>query len=133
MVAEPDATNFTSNTYDAAVFVLGFHDLYYAAEGWPAIDADSFMFAIYDSVKPGGVISIVDHAATLGVSVEVANTLHRIDPLIIHHDLGRAGFVFEDESDVLRNSDDDRIKSMSDPAIRGNTDRVVYLFRNPSM
>lgn len=133
VVAEPDATNFMANTYDAAVFVLGFHDLYYAAEGWPAIDADSFMSAIYDSVKPGGVIGIVDHAATLGVSVEVANTLHRIDPMVIHHDLGQAGFIFEGESDVLRNPEDDRMKSMSDPAIRGKTDRVVYLFRKPGM
>jgi predicted methyltransferase len=133
VVAEPDATNFMANSYDAAVFVLGFHDLYYAAQGWPAIDADSFMSAIYDSVKPGGVIGIVDHAATLGVSVEVANTLHRVDPLVIHHDLGQAGFIFEGESDVLRNPEDDRIKSMSDPAIRGKTDRVVYLFRKPSL
>ncbi|MFT4672211.1 MAG: putative methyltransferase [Pseudohongiellaceae bacterium] len=86
MVTNPDATNFTSNTYDAAVFLLGFHDLYYAAEGWPAIDADSFMSAIYDSVKSGGVIGIVDHAGTLGVSIEVANAPHRIDPWIIHHD-----------------------------------------------
>lgn len=133
VVAEPDATNFMANSYDAAVFVLGFHDLYYAAQGWPAIDADNFMSAIYDSIKPGGVIGIVDHAATLGVSVDVANTLHRVDPLVIHHDLGQAGFVFEGESDVLRNPEDDRIKSMSDPAIRGKTDRVVYLFRKPSM
>lgn len=133
VVAETDATDFMANTYDAAVFVLGFHDLYYAAQGWPAIDADSFMSAIYDSIKPGGVIGIVDHAATLGVSVEVANTLHRIDPLVIHHDLGQAGFIFEGESDVLRNSADDRIIAMSDPAIRGKTDRVVYLFRKPSM
>jgi hypothetical protein len=33
-------------TYDAAVFVLDFHDLYYASEGWPTIDANSFMSAI---------------------------------------------------------------------------------------
>jgi predicted methyltransferase len=133
VVAEPDATNFMANNYDAAVFVLGFHDLYYASEGWPAIDADSFMSAIFDSVKPGGVIGIVDHAATLGVSVEVANTLHRIDPSVIHHDLAQAGFVFEGESDVLRNQEDRRITAMSDPEIRGKTDRVVYLFRKPSM
>jgi predicted methyltransferase len=131
VVAEPSATNLTFNTYDAAVFVFGFLDLYYAVEGWPAIDADSLVPAIYNSVKPGEVIGIVDHAATLGVSVEGSNTLHLIDPLIIHHDLGQVGF-FKGESDVLRNPDDYRIKSMSDPAIRGNTDRVVYLFRKPS-
>ncbi|MFT6094604.1 MAG: putative methyltransferase [Pseudohongiellaceae bacterium] len=95
MAAGPDVTDFPSNTYDAAVFVLGFHELYYAAEGRLAVDAGSFMSAIYASVKSGGVIGIVEHAATLEVSVEVANTLHRIDPLIIHYDLVQAGFIFE--------------------------------------
>ena len=132
VVAEPNAANFMVSNYDAAIFVLGFYDLYYASEGWPAIDADSFMSAIFDSVKPDGVIGIVDHAATLGVSVEVANTLHRIDPSVIRHDLDQAGFFFEGESDVLRNPENGRITAMSDPEIRGKTDRVVYLFRKPS-
>lgn len=132
MVSETDATDFAANSYDAAVFVLGFHDLYYASESWPAIDADDFLAAIYESIKPGGVVGIVDHAATLGVALEVANTLHRIDPMAIRHGMAKAGFEFEAESDVLRNADDDRLKSMSDPAIRGNTDRVVYLFRKPT-
>lgn len=132
VVAEANGTNFAANSFDAALFVLGFHDLYFASEGWPAIDADGFLADIYASMKPGGLVGIVDHAATLGVSVEVANTLHRIDPLVIHHDMAQAGFVFEKESDVLRNPEDDRIKPMSDPEIRGKTDRVVYLFRKPS-
>lgn len=131
-VAEPDATSFTADYYDAAVFVLGFHDLYYAAQGWPAIDADNFLSAIYDTVKPGGIVGIVDHAATDGVALDVANTLHRIDPLAIRHGMAKTGFVFEAESDVLRNPEDDRLKSMGDPAIRGNTDRVVYLYRKPA-
>ncbi|MFK7863662.1 MAG: class I SAM-dependent methyltransferase [Pseudohongiellaceae bacterium] len=132
LVTETDETMFNADYYDAAVFVLGFHDLYYAAEGWPAIDAESFLSAVYDSIKPGGVVGIVDHAATLGVALDVANTLHRIDPLAIQHGMVTAGFILEGESGILRNPDDDRLKSMSDPSIRGNTDRVVYLFRKPS-
>jgi hypothetical protein len=30
------------NYHDAAVFVLGFHDLYYEEASWPAIDAADF-------------------------------------------------------------------------------------------
>tara|TARA_B110000914_G_C15294140_1_gene368015 strand:- start:268 stop:426 length:159 start_codon:yes stop_codon:yes gene_type:complete len=44
----------------------------------------------------------VNHAAGPGVSVDVANTLHRIDPGIIRSDLISAGFEFVAESDVLR-------------------------------
>lgn len=133
VVAEANATSFSANSYDAALFVLGFHDLYYASEGWPAIDADGFISAIYDSLKPGGIVGIVDHAAGLGVSVAVANTLHRIDPAVIRHDMAQAGFKFEAASDVLRNPMDDQLKPMSDESIRGRTDRVVYLFSKPVM
>ena len=133
MVAEANATNFDANSFDAAVFVLGFHDLYYAEESWPAIDADNFLAAIYASIKPGGVLGIVDHGATAGNSVEVANTLHRIDPGVIRFAMAKAGFEFVEESNILRNGGDPLIVPMSDPAIRGNTDRVVHLYRKPSM
>jgi predicted methyltransferase len=132
VVAEANGTNFAANSFDAAIFVLGFHDLYAASPSWPAIDADGFLVDLYASMKPGAVVGIVEHAATLGVSVEVANTLHRIDPGMIHYAMVKAGFVFDGESDVLRNPADDRIKAMSDEAIRGKTDRVVYRFIKPT-
>ncbi len=132
VVAEANATDFPENSFDAAIFILGFHDLYYASEGWPAIDADAFLSDIFASMKPGAVLGIVDHAATLGVSLEVANTLHRIDPGMIRHAMAKAGFVFDGESEVLRNPADDRLKPMSDESIRGNTDRVVYRFVKPA-
>lgn len=131
VVAEPDATSFTPRSFDAALFILGFHDLYYADTGWPAIDADNFLAAIYESIKPGGIFGIVDHAANPGVSLNVANTLHRIDPGVIRRDMANAGFEFVGESDILRNPDDFRSLAMSDSSIRGATDRVVQLYRKP--
>jgi predicted methyltransferase len=131
-VAEANETNFAANSFDAAILVLGFHDLYAASASWPAIDADAFLVDLYASMKPGAAVGIVEHAATLGVSVEVANTLHRIDPGMIHYGMAKAGFVFDGESDVLRNPADDRIKAMSDETIRGKTDRVVYRFVKPT-
>jgi len=133
VVMEANELELGESSFDAAVFVLGFHDLYYAAEpSWPAIDAENFIERLYSVLKPGGILGIVDHAAEPGVSVAVANTLHRIDPGIIRSDLISAGFELVAESDVLRNPDDDRNKPMSDPDVRGKTDRVVMKFRKPA-
>jgi len=134
IVMEANELALEADYYDAAVFVLGFHDLYYVAEpDWPAIDADNFIERLYGIIKPGGILGIVDHAAEPGVSVAVANTLHRIDPGIIRSDLISAGFDFLGEADILRSPSDDRRKPMSDPSVRGKTDRVVMKFQKPAL
>ena len=61
----------------------------------------------------------------------VVHALHRIDPATVRADFERAGFVFDGESSLLRNPQDDHSKLVFDPAIRGHTDRVVYRFRRP--
>ena len=71
----------------------------------------------------------MNHSAGSGVSVNVANTLHRIAPGTIRSDLISAGFEFVAESGVLRKKNDDRNRPISDPSARGETDRVVMKFR----
>ncbi|MEM7363434.1 MAG: methyltransferase type 11 [Pseudomonadota bacterium] len=129
MVAETDATRFEPASYDAALFILGFHDLYYVDTGWPAIDADQFIAALHAAIKPGGMLGIIDHNAVSGADINTANTLHRIDPAIIQQKLLAAGFILEGSSNLLRNPEDDRLKPMGDPSIRGRTDRVVQRYR----
>ncbi len=132
VVAEADEINFAANSYDAALFVLGFHDLYYVDTFWPAIEPGPFLESIYNSLKSGGILGLVDHIAEPGgTSLEVANSLHRIDPAIIRRDMLAAGFILEAESTLLRSSEDNHILPMSDPSVQGKTDRVVYLFRKP--
>ena len=41
------------------------------------------------------------------------------------------GFEIEAKSDLLRNADDDRKKTVFDPEIRGKTDRFVMRLRKP--
>jgi predicted methyltransferase len=60
---------------------------------------------------------------------ESGQSLHRIDPERIKTDLEGSCFVFEAESDILRNPDDDHRKPMFAEGIRGQTDRVVFKFR----
>jgi predicted methyltransferase len=42
-----------------------------------------------------------------------------------------AGFVFDGESQILRNTTDMHDKFVLDPAILGKTDQFLYRFRKP--
>jgi len=83
-------------------------------------------------LKPGGELLVIDHVAAAGSPVtETADTLHRIDPAAARAEIEGAGFVFDGETDVIRNSADPHTVIVFDPSIRGRTDQFVYKFRKP--
>ena len=84
---------------------------------------------VFDALKPGGVYVIVDHVAEAGSGMRDTDTLHRIDPAIVRKQVEAAGFVFDGESDVLRNPADTHEIKVFDKSIRGHTDQFVYRFR----
>ena len=88
--------------------------------------------ALFNAIKPGGYLIVEDHVASAGAPIETADTLHRIDPAIARKELEAAGFVFDGESEVLRNPVDDHTKPVFDPAIRGHTDQFLYRFKKPA-
>jgi predicted methyltransferase len=85
----------------------------------------------FDALRPGGVYLVIDHVAEAGSGLRDTESLHRIDPLRTRREIEAAGFVFDAESNVLRNRSDDHKSSVFDPSVRGRTDQVVYRFRNP--
>jgi predicted methyltransferase len=128
------AIAFAPESFDFALLHLVYHDAYWesAQFGLPRIDPNSVVKAIWDAVKPGGTVAVIDHVATPGGDTrEVVEKLHRIDPAVVRADFERAGFVLEAESDMLRMKEDDHSKNVFDPTIRGRTDRFVYRFRKP--
>ncbi|MDA0790617.1 MAG: hypothetical protein O2780_14305 [Proteobacteria bacterium] len=131
--AEVDDLMLGSNDPDAAIMIMSYHDLYFAdpENGWPAIDADQFLDQIYRALVPGGRFLVVDHAAPPGSGNRSARTVHRIDPEFAREDIERHGFKLIRKSEVLRNPDDDYSLNVFDPAVRGKTDRFVYVFRKP--
>lgn len=131
--AENNELELPEETFDAALFILAYHDVYYVDEqnGWPRIDGPEMLAEIFRAMKSGGVLGVVDHVAAPDSPPETGGTLHRIDPVLLRRDLEAAGFVYEAESDILRNPGDDYSLPMSDPAVRRQTDRVVYRFRAP--
>jgi predicted methyltransferase len=127
------AIAFAPNSFDFALLHLVYHDAYWesAQFGLPRIDPNTVVKAIWDSVKPGGTVAVIDHVAIPGGDTrEVVEKLHRIDPAVVRADFERAGFVFEAQSDILR-VDEDHGKNVFDPSIRGNTDRFMFRFRKP--
>jgi predicted methyltransferase len=128
------ALSLPANAFDFAMIHLNYHDFYWesARFGLPRMDPAAILGTLYQSVKPGGVVAVIDHVANAGGDTRaVVEKYHRIDPATIKADFQRAGFVLEAESNLLRNPADDHEKSVFDPSIRGKTDRVVYRFRKP--
>jgi predicted methyltransferase len=124
----PDSFNFV-------LLHMVYHDFYYESEKYkfPRLDPDKMLHDIFVATKAGGIVGVVDHVAEPGGDTrQVVDKLHRIDPAVIRADFERAGFVFDGESDLLRNSADDHSKVVFDPTIRGKTDRIVYRFKKPA-
>jgi len=86
---------------------------------------------LFDALKPGGVLLVIDHYAADGSGDSQSNKLHRIDIATVKSELTAAGFVLEAQSDILRNPDDPRTASVFDPSIQGKTDQFVLKFRKP--
>jgi predicted methyltransferase len=119
--------------YDFMLINLDYHDVYWesAKYGIVKMDPDQWLKAVYDSMKPGAVVGVIDHVAAPGDTRATVEKLHRIDPATVKADFLRAGFKLEGTSDMLRNPADDHSLNVFDPKIRGKTDRFVFKFRKP--
>jgi predicted methyltransferase len=130
---EANDLDFGDTRFDAALMILSYHDVYYLpGDGsWPKIDGPRMLKTIYDGLKPGAVLGVVDHAAKAGAPAEVGTSLHRIDPARLRSEFEAAGFIFDGEANDLRNPGDDLDKPMYAEGTRGKTDRFVFRFLKP--
>ena len=133
LMAANNELDLQADRYDAAIMTLNYHDLYWVSQdyGWEKIDVEMFLAELYEGLKPGGTLGIVDHSAEAGSPREVGGSLHRIDPGVVMEDLETAGFVLDGKSDLLRSSEDDYSISVFDAAVRGKTDRFVLRYKKP--
>jgi len=118
-VPEPCDVIFTAQNY---------HDLHLARFKLDVARVNAQVFA---ALKPGGAYVVIDHSARAGAALDVADTLHRIDPAIVRRELEAAGFVYDGSLEVLRNPADTLELSVFDEKIRGKTDQFVMRFRRP--
>jgi len=124
-----DDLGLPPGSVDGAVMNLMFHDLFYMTNV-PAV-----LRELYRTLKPGGFVGVVDHAAPPGTGASYAKNRegpHRIDEDYAKKLFREAGFRLVKESDALRNPADDRQKAFFAPEMRGKlTDRFMLLFRKP--
>ncbi|WP_395644677.1 class I SAM-dependent methyltransferase [Terricaulis sp.] len=114
-----------------AVFISQiYHDFFYPQLN---VDVPGFNRAVFNALKPGGVLIIIDHAAEPGhtINLDPQADIHRIDQAQVIREVTAAGFVLEAESQVLRNPGDHRTERVFEQDIRGHTDQFVLRFRKP--
>ncbi len=95
------------------------------------VDVAAMNAAVFKALKPGGLYVILDHQAAAGAGTSVVGTLHRIEASALRAQVEAAGFVFDGETNAVRNPEDDHTLSVFDEAIRGRSDQFVYRFRKP--
>jgi predicted methyltransferase len=120
----------TPEKLDLVFTAQNYHDMHDKFMG-PA-DLSVVNRQIFKALKPGGVYLVLDHVAEPGSGLRDTETLHRIDPAAVKQEVTAAGFIFEGESRVLRDSADKHAVSVFDPSIRGKTDQFIYKFRKPA-
>jgi len=114
---------------DTIITVMNLHDLFISQ--MPEGTAQTAIAGLYDALKPGGVLVVVDHLAAEGGGMEAADSLHRMDTQMAKDALTAAGFVLEEESDLYSQPDDPRDANVFDEAIMGKTDKFAWRLRKP--
>jgi predicted methyltransferase len=128
VVVEPFAQLKTPVPVDLVWTSQNYHDLH----NLPGLDLAVFNQMVFEALKPGGTYLILDHATAPGAGASQTSTLHRIDPQTVKQEVIAAGFVYDGQSDLLRNPQDPHTAKVFDPAIRGKTDQFILKFKKPA-
>lgn len=111
---------------DLITIVLYYHDLQYNGVNTAVLNKKMF-----DALKPGGRLLIVDHKADAGSGWRDSKTIHRMGVETIVQELTAAGFKLKIDSDLLANPQDDHHKMVFAPGERGHTDQALFVFEKP--
>lgn len=118
------------NDVDVIFLGLSFHDFFVQRKDptITAIPAD-FYRQVKASLKPNGILIIIDHSANLNTGITETSRLHRIDADWVKKDLNSNGFKFMDSIDVLSNPEDDLNLDIWKKKVFHKTDRFVHKYQ----
>lgn len=109
---------------DLVTFFFGYHDTTFMP-----VDRAKMDKALFDALKPGGLLVVADHSARPEDGATVGKTLHRIAEKTLREEIERAGFEFVADADFLRHPEDTRTNIVfKNPTAN---DEFVLKFRRP--
>ena len=109
---------------DLITLIMNYHDIAYMP-----VDRQKMNRRLFDALKRGGHLVILDHSAKPGSGISVARTLHRIEEKVVLDEERKAGFKLEQESNFMRNPADPRDKAFFNMTIP--TDKFALRFVKP--
>ena len=109
---------------DLITFILNYHDVANVP-----VDRAVMNKRLFEALRPGGHLVLIDHAAAPGSGLRDTKTLHRIDEDVVVKELQQAGFVLQERSAFLRNPDDPRTEAFFN--MNTPTDRFALLWVRP--
>ena len=110
-----------ANSVDAAVTALNMHHM-------NAERAGPYLKDIYNALKPGGRVAIIDH---VGTTANDNSKLHRMLPADAKAWIQQAGFEIAAESDILHTTADDHTLSVDNPILGRDIDQFLFIARKP--
>src|SRR5581483_1900764 len=109
---------------DLITFFFFYHDTTYMA-----VDRARMNRALFDALKPGGVLVIADHSAKPGDGTSVGKSLHRIEEGTLIREVEAAGFRLVERGEFLRHPEDPRDTPVFRPKVP--VDEFVLKFGKP--
>jgi predicted methyltransferase len=124
--------SIADGSLDALLVVKVYHDMYWVDtedNNWPKVDTAAVLDKLVKTLKPHGILVIVDHSSKPGAGNTEAGSLHRIEESYARHDFESRGMKLVAKSDILRMPSDPRTQVSYKEPILGKTDRFVLVFR----
>jgi predicted methyltransferase len=110
--------------FDLITLIMNYHDIAYMP-----VDREKMNRRLFDALKPGGHLVVLDHSAKPGSGISVAKTLHRIEEKVVLDEERKVGFKLEQESNFMRNPADPRDQAFFNMSIP--TDKFALRFVKP--
>ena len=110
---------------DRVTLILSYHDIVNTPTERSIMNK-----AIFNALKPGGFLIVMDHAGKAGSGISETSTLHRIDQEVVVAELTAVGFKLDGQSEAWANPSDTREQHSS--KMDAPSDRFALRFIRPN-
>ncbi len=125
VVGEMESPNFPEEL-DKIFNIMTYHD-----SVWTKADRNAMNRAIFESLKSGGVYGILDHNAKAGQGIDNCHDIHRIEKEFVIDEVTSSGFIYDGQSIILENPEDELTDMVFEKHIRDRTSRFILKFKKP--